>query len=270
MVRGIEFVRERSAPGRYIATLNVVFQPDPVKAWLGQAGVKIAETVSRAGAGHPAVEGQGGRRAARRPQRLARGVADARHRRQRRAGDGAARRPARPERRDGRGALCRRRLRALPAERALSRADHRRGDRRGRQGQRAADRQRPALRRADRRAQRDPAHDDSRIRPSSPPRPSRSTRSSTSSGAASPRCAAIRRTRSTSTCRSGRSATGCRCASGWAACRRSKSVVVRKLESDRAELRLEYFGTTDELQRTLASAGLALDKEADKWRLQVR
>ena len=49
-----------------------------------------------------------------------------------------------------------------------------------------------------------------------------------------------------------------------------KSVVVRDLESDRAELRLEYFGTTDELQRTLASAGLALDKEADKWRLQVR
>ena len=49
-----------------------------------------------------------------------------------------------------------------------------------------------------------------------------------------------------------------------------KSVVVRNLESDRAELRLEYFGTTDELQRTLASAGLVLDKEADKWRLQVR
>ena len=42
MVRGIEFVRERSAPGRYIATLNVVFQPDPVKAWLGGAGVKVA------------------------------------------------------------------------------------------------------------------------------------------------------------------------------------------------------------------------------------
>ena len=27
MVRGIEFVRERSAPNRYIATLNVVFYP---------------------------------------------------------------------------------------------------------------------------------------------------------------------------------------------------------------------------------------------------
>ena len=40
MVRGIEFVRERSAPGRYIATLNVVFSPDPVKAWL-EAGAGI-------------------------------------------------------------------------------------------------------------------------------------------------------------------------------------------------------------------------------------
>ena len=49
-----------------------------------------------------------------------------------------------------------------------------------------------------------------------------------------------------------------------------KSVVVRNLESDRAELRLEYFGTTEELQRTLALAGLTLDKEADKWRLQPR
>jgi hypothetical protein len=45
---------------------------------------------------------------------------------------------------------------------------------------------------------------------------------------------------------------------------------VRSLESDRAELRLEYFGSTDELQRTLAQAGLVLDKEADQWRLQPR
>ena len=35
-------------------------------------------------------------------------------------------------------------------------------------------------------------------------------------------------------------------------------------------LRLEYFGTPEELQRTLAQAGLTLDKEADKWRLQAR
>ncbi|TAJ42995.1 MAG: DUF2066 domain-containing protein [Reyranella sp.] len=49
-----------------------------------------------------------------------------------------------------------------------------------------------------------------------------------------------------------------------------KSVVVRSLESDRAELHLEYYGTADELQRTLAQAGLRLDKEADQWRLQPR
>ena len=33
--------------------------PDPVKAWLGEAGVKVAETVLAAGPGDPAVEGQG-------------------------------------------------------------------------------------------------------------------------------------------------------------------------------------------------------------------
>lgn len=49
-----------------------------------------------------------------------------------------------------------------------------------------------------------------------------------------------------------------------------KTVSVRSLESDRAELRLDYFGTAEQLQRTLAQAGLQLDKEADKWRLQAR
>jgi hypothetical protein len=49
-----------------------------------------------------------------------------------------------------------------------------------------------------------------------------------------------------------------------------RNVVVRILEADRADLRLEYFGTPEELQRTLALAGLTLDRDADKWRLQVR
>jgi hypothetical protein len=49
-----------------------------------------------------------------------------------------------------------------------------------------------------------------------------------------------------------------------------KNVAVRSLEADRAELRLDYFGTTDELKQTLAQAGLVLDKDADKWRLQAR
>jgi len=49
-----------------------------------------------------------------------------------------------------------------------------------------------------------------------------------------------------------------------------KTVSVRNLEADRAELRLDYFGTTEQLQRTLAQAGLQLEKDADKWRLQAR
>lgn len=49
-----------------------------------------------------------------------------------------------------------------------------------------------------------------------------------------------------------------------------KSVAVKQLESDRAELRLDYFGTPEELQRILAQAGLQLDKDADQWRLQPR
>lgn len=47
MVRGVEFVRERSAPGRYIATLNVVFAPDAVKSYLSGAGARVVETVPR-------------------------------------------------------------------------------------------------------------------------------------------------------------------------------------------------------------------------------
>jgi hypothetical protein len=49
-----------------------------------------------------------------------------------------------------------------------------------------------------------------------------------------------------------------------------KSIAVKTLESDRADLRLEFFGSTEDLQKTLAQVGLTLAKEADQWRLQVR
>jgi len=49
-----------------------------------------------------------------------------------------------------------------------------------------------------------------------------------------------------------------------------KSVVVRTLEADRAELRLDYYGNEEQLQKLLAQAGLQLEKDADKWRLQAR
>ncbi|SJZ43039.1 hypothetical protein SAMN02745126_01021 [Enhydrobacter aerosaccus] len=47
MVRGVEFARERAAGNHYQATLNVVFAAAPVKAWLQEAGVGIAETIAR-------------------------------------------------------------------------------------------------------------------------------------------------------------------------------------------------------------------------------
>ncbi|MBS0520097.1 MAG: DUF2066 domain-containing protein [Proteobacteria bacterium] len=47
MVRGVEFARERAAGNHYQATLNVVFAAAPVKAWLGEAGIGIVETVAR-------------------------------------------------------------------------------------------------------------------------------------------------------------------------------------------------------------------------------
>src|SRR5690242_4724686 len=48
MVRGVEFQSERPAGNRYSATIGVVFGAEPVKQWLSEAGVSIAETVARA------------------------------------------------------------------------------------------------------------------------------------------------------------------------------------------------------------------------------
>lgn len=47
LVRGVEFARERAASNHYVATLNVVFSAEPVRAWLGEAGISVAETVAR-------------------------------------------------------------------------------------------------------------------------------------------------------------------------------------------------------------------------------
>jgi len=49
-----------------------------------------------------------------------------------------------------------------------------------------------------------------------------------------------------------------------------KTVSVRSLEADRAELHLDYYGNEEQLQKVLGQAGLQLDKDADKWRLQAR
>ena len=60
MVRGVEFARERTAPNRYIATLTVVLSADPVKAWLAEAGIRPAETVARPALVIPLWKGKSG------------------------------------------------------------------------------------------------------------------------------------------------------------------------------------------------------------------
>jgi hypothetical protein len=47
MVRGVEFAQERSTSNHYAATLNVVFAAEPVKQWLASAGISLSETVAR-------------------------------------------------------------------------------------------------------------------------------------------------------------------------------------------------------------------------------
>jgi hypothetical protein len=49
-----------------------------------------------------------------------------------------------------------------------------------------------------------------------------------------------------------------------------KGVAVRTLETDHADVHVDYFGTSDQLQQTLAQAGLQLTKDGGSWRLQVR
>jgi hypothetical protein len=43
LVRGVEFANERSGADRYSATLTVAFAPDRVRAYLGEAGITVGE-----------------------------------------------------------------------------------------------------------------------------------------------------------------------------------------------------------------------------------
>ena len=49
-----------------------------------------------------------------------------------------------------------------------------------------------------------------------------------------------------------------------------KSMAVRQLEADHADLHLDYYGSAEDLQKTLSQVGLQLEKDADKWRLLAR
>jgi Uncharacterized protein conserved in bacteria (DUF2066) len=268
MVRGIEFVSERSAPGRYIATLNVVFSPDAVKGWLGGSGARVGETVQRPALVIPLWKGRAGVEPLgdRNTWRDAWQALDTK----------ASAVPVTVLRADqlDQGAIT-------PEEAyvgnlsALSRLNERyraptvivavvEGDKEG-------------------------------------PLTVSGLRYDTQTGARTelprvpvPGAAQLPEAAKQMHAKLDEQWRGMavvkrdsqdaldvfvplRALSDWVQVRQRlgsvpavKNVAVRTLEADRAELRLEYYGTPEDLQRTLAQAGLALDREADKWRLQVR
>jgi hypothetical protein len=268
MVRGVEFVRERSAPGRYIATLNVVFAPDAVKGWLGGAGARVGETVQRSALVIPLWKDRSGVEPLndRNAWRDAWQALDT-------AGSAVPVTVVRGDQSD-QGAIS-------PEEAyvgdlsALSRLNER---------YRA-----PTIIVAVAEGEKDGPLTVGGLRYDTQTGarselPGASVQSAAQLGDAVKQMharldeqwrgvAVVRRDSQDAL----DVFVPIRTLGDWVQVRQRlgsvpavKGVVVRTLEADRAELRLEYFGTTDDLQRTLAQAGLALDKEADKWRLQAR
>ncbi|MBM3650523.1 MAG: DUF2066 domain-containing protein [Alphaproteobacteria bacterium] len=269
MVHAVEFVRERSAPGRYIATLNVVFQPDPVKAWLGGAGVKISETVTRPALVIPLWKGKSGIEPLddRNAWREAWWALDT-------SGSAVPVTVIRGDQLD---------QNAVTAEElyvgdvsALARLNER---------YRA-----PTIIVAVVEGDKDAGpltvgglrYDAQTGARSEIPRTTIPDAGQLADAAKKVHARLDEQWRGLAVVRRDSQDAidvyvPIRALGDWVQIRQRlggipavKAVVVRNLESDRADLRLEYFGTTDELQRTLALAGLRLDKEADKWRLQAR
>ena len=269
MVRGVEFVRERTAPNRFIATLNVVFAAEPVKAWLSEGGVKVAETVSRPALVIPLWKGKAGVEPLddRNVWREAWRALDT-------SGSAVPVTVVRGDQLD---------QNALSVEEAyvgdvsaLSRLNER---------YRAptvivaiveGDKDSGALTVG---GMRYDTQTGARSEIAKVPVPD----SGQLADAAKKMHARLdEEWRGIGTVRRDSQdaldvVVPIRALGDWVQVRQRlgvvpavKSIVVRTLESDRAELRLEYFGTTDDLQRTLALAGLRLDKEADQWRLQAR
>lgn len=269
MVRGVEFIRERSAPNRYIATLNVVFAADLAKAWLADSGVKVAETVARLALVIPlwkssaGVEGLDDRNAWREawrgldtagsavPVTLVRGDSvdqSALSSEEAYVGDVAA--------------LSRLNERYRSPTIIVAIVD---GDRAG--GALTVGGVRYDMRTGARSVIAPvPVEGAAQLGEAARKMHARLDEDWRS-------IAVVRRDSQDAL----DVVVPLRALGDWVQVRQRlgaipavKNVAVRSLESDRAELRLEYFGTTEELQRTLAQAGLKLDKDADQWRLQPR
>ena len=269
MVRGVEFVRERSVPNRYIATLNVVFAADQAKAWLADSGVKVVETVARPALVIPLWKGKAGVEAL-----------DDRNawREAWRALDTAASSvPVTVVRGDptDQGALSAEEA-FVGDVAALSRLNERyraptiivatvEGDKEAgplnvggvRYDMRTGARSEIAA---------VPVGGSAQLAETAKKMHARLDEDWRS-------IAVVRRDSQDSL----DVVVPLRALGDWVMVRQRlgavpavKNVSVRSLESDRAELHLEYYGTAEELQRTLAQAGLRLDKDADRWRLQPR
>ena len=269
MVRGVEFIRERSAPNRYIATLNVVFAADQAKAWLAESGAKVVETVARPALVIPLWKGKAGVEALddRNAWREAWRTLDT-------AGSAVPVTMVRGDPTD---------QSALSAEEAyvgdvtaLSRLNERYRAPTIIVAVVAGDKETGALSVGGVRY-------DMRTGARSEIAPVPVEGAAQLGEAAKKMHARLDEDwRSIAVVRRDSQdaldvVVPLRALGDWVQVRQRlgavpavKSVAVRSLESDRAELHLEYYGTAEELQRTLAQAGLTLDKDADQWRLQPR
>lgn len=269
MVRGVEFVRDRSAPGRYIATLNVVFAPDQVKAWMSGSGAKVVETVQKPALVVPLWKGRDGLQP---------------------LDDRNAWRDAWQQLDNPNSAVPLTVMRGDQTDQgAMSPEEAYVGDI-------------SALSRLNARyrapmiivvtVEGDKAsgpltvsglrYDTQTGQRSEIPKVSLTDSKQLPDAAKKAHAKVEEDWRGIATVRRDSQDSldvivPIRALGDWVQVRQRlgsvpsvKNVAVKQLESDRAELRLDYFGTTDELQRTLAQAGLVLAKDADQWRLQPR
>jgi len=268
MVRGVEFARERPAGNRYIGTLGVVFSAEPVKQWLAEAGISIAETVARAALVVPLWKDKGGLQAL--DERSA----------WRDAWSGL----------DTLGS-------AVPV--ALVRGDQL--DQDAISVEQAFVGDVTALARMNERyhapivivaiAEGDKAgpinvggvrYDMQTGARSALPTLTVTDASQLADAARKVHAKLDEDWRGLATVRRDQQAgldvvVPIRALGDWVQVRQRrgsipaiKTVSVRTLEADRAELHLDYFGSAEQLQKVLAQAGLQLEKDADKWRLQAR
>ncbi|HTE35676.1 MAG TPA: DUF2066 domain-containing protein [Reyranella sp.] len=268
LVRGTEFQRERSAGNRYIATLTVVFNADPVRAWLGEANISAAETVRRAALVIPLWKGRNGLEPL-------------------------------DDRNGWRGAWSALDTSATAVPTAVVRGDQL--DQNALSVEEAYVGDVSALARLNERyrvptvivaiVEGDKAgpltvggvrYDMQTGAKAELPKVTVADASQLGDAARKMHAKLDEEWRGLATVRRDTQAAldvvvPIRALADWVQVRQRlgaipsiKTVSVRSLESDRAELHLDYFGTAEQLQRTLAQAGLQLDKDADKWRLQVR